>query len=312
MKTAQKYFLITLVCISFLTYGKLHAQLNKSLIKTLDSISEGDQRYRGKIVEDAAKEFGWESPQVREIWRKQELLDSEMLTRTEQVLNKYGYPGRTMVGTERKSIAFLVIQHASLEVREKYIDLLTRAANQGELLWSSLALMIDRNLTDRNQPQVYGSQMRQIGKSIQLFPIVDEPEVDKRRAEIGLPPLASYLKSFGIDYVLPTKAANLNPKALYVDFSATEKSPVELIGGQKKLYEQLKYPKQAMEKGISGKVVLELTIDATGKPKDISVAKSLGYGCDEEAIRVIKDARFTNSSGAEHTIRMSFTFPYVD
>jgi hypothetical protein len=34
----------------------------------------------------------------------------------------------------------------------------------------------------------------------------------------------------------------------------------------------------------------------------------VGYGCDEEAVRVVKTARFRNPTGAEQEIRMMVPF----
>jgi len=39
----------------------------------------------------------------------------------------------------------------------------------------------------------------------EFFPIVDEVNVNKRRASVGLPPLEEYAKYFGVEYVLPKK-----------------------------------------------------------------------------------------------------------
>jgi len=65
------------------------------------------------------------------------------------------------------------------------------------------------------------------------------------------------------------------------------------VGGMKafKKYvkENLVYPKKAEDTGISGKVKLGFTITENGKVKDIEVLRSLGYGCDEEAIRLLKN-----------------------
>lgn len=62
-------------------------------------------------------------------------------------------------------------------------------------------------------------------------------------------------------------------------------------GGQeafkKFIADNLKYPKEAVENKIEGTVVLKYAIDHLGKVSDIKVIKSLGYGCDEEAKRVI-------------------------
>lgn len=51
----------------------------------------------------------------------------------------------------------------------------------------------------------------------------------------------------------------------------------------------LKYPEEAIANNIQGRVNLRLTISATGKIDNIEVLKSLGAGCDEEAIRLIKE-----------------------
>jgi len=49
--------------------------------------------------------------------------------------------------------------------------------------------------------QIYGSQLRQNDKgALEFYPIDDEPNVDKRRQAVGLPPLAEYAKQFGLVY----------------------------------------------------------------------------------------------------------------
>lgn len=67
-------------------------------------------------------------------------------------------------------------------------------------------------------------------------------------------------------------------------------------GGQaafkKFIADNLKYPKEALEKKIEGTVVLKYSINHKGIVKDVKVIKSLGHGCDEEAVRVIKLLKF--------------------
>jgi TonB family protein len=55
------------------------------------------------------------------------------------------------------------------------------------------------------------------------------------------------------------------------------------------LKENLQYPEQAQIKEIEGTVTLELTISPSGKISNIDIKKGLGYGCDEEAIRLINE-----------------------
>lgn len=56
---------------------------------------------------------------------------------------------------------------------------------------------------------------------------------------------------------------------------------------QEYLKEELIYPEAAQENGIEGEVILSLTISKSGEILDIKIEKSLGYGCDEEALRLI-------------------------
>ena len=55
------------------------------------------------------------------------------------------------------------------------------------------------------------------------------------------------------------------------------------------LKRNLKYPFAARESNIEGNVVLELTINSFGSITNINVVESLGYGCDQEALRLVKD-----------------------
>ena|GEM_PF-1561359 len=55
------------------------------------------------------------------------------------------------------------------------------------------------------------------------------------------------------------------------------------------LQDSLAYPQQAIDNQVSGKVSLELIISETGQISNVVVKEGLGYGCDEEAIRLIKE-----------------------
>lgn len=50
--------------------------------------------------------------------------------------------------------------------------------------------------------------------------------------------------------------------------------------------QHLRYPAEAAAAGISGTVRLKITINSKGKVTDAKVIMSVGYGCDEEAVRV--------------------------
>lgn len=54
------------------------------------------------------------------------------------------------------------------------------------------------------------------------------------------------------------------------------------------LGESMKYPKDAREKDIQGKVFITFVVNEEGKITDAKVLRGIGGGCDEEALRVIK------------------------
>lgn len=72
---------------------------------------------------------------------------------------------------------------------------------------------------------------------------------------------------------------------------AVEQMP-EFPGGMnelsKFLSETLKYPNQAIQKGIHGVVVINFIVGKTGAISNIKVLRSIGGGCDEEAVRVVR------------------------
>ena len=51
---------------------------------------------------------------------------------------------------------------------------------------------------------------------------------------------------------------------------------------------KLKMPKKASNNNITGIVKLSFEVDENGKPKNVTVIKGLGFGCNEEAIRLIQ------------------------
>ncbi len=54
----------------------------------------------------------------------------------------------------------------------------------------------------------------------------------------------------------------------------------------------LQYPGEALKKQISGTVMLTAEIDHNGKVINVKINKGIGYGCDEEAERVVKKMQF--------------------
>ena len=76
------------------------------------------------------------------------------------------------------------------------------------------------------------------------------------------------------------------------------------------LSDNVNYPKEAKEKGFSGKVFVQFIIDEKGKVTNPSISKSVHPLLDAEAIRVVKDIpNWFPSMTRGNKVKVSYTVP---
>ena len=61
-----------------------------------------------------------------------------------------------------------------------------------------------------------------------------------------------------------------------------------MAGWNKYLSENLRYPPNAQRKGIEGTVIVAFVVNTDGTTTAIEILRSVGGGCDEEVIRIVK------------------------
>lgn len=93
-------------------------------------------------------------------------------------------------------------------------------------------------------------------------------------------------------------------------FVVVEQMPV-LIGGLKKLQEEISYPQLAKEAGIQGRVIVEFIIDEEGNVTNPRVIRGIGGGCDEEALRVVSKAKFIPGKQRGRPVKIKYALPVV-
>ena len=75
-------------------------------------------------------------------------------------------------------------------------------------------------------------------------------------------------------------------------FKIVEEMP-SFPGGEGKLMEyvskNIKYPQIARETGIQGRVFVNFVVEPDGSVSNVTVLRGIGGGCDEEAMRVVKN-----------------------
>lgn len=83
----------------------------------------------------------------------------------------------------------------------------------------------------------------------------------------------------------------------------------ELIGGMRHLQRKINYTLKARSQGIEGRVIVQFIINKQGEVEDPKTLNSLGYGLDEEAIRVVKSSKFKPGKIDSKPMRVKFTLP---
>ncbi len=93
-------------------------------------------------------------------------------------------------------------------------------------------------------------------------------------------------------------------------FVVVEQQP-ELIGGLKSLQSKISYPEKALENKIEGRVVLQFIVDKNGDVQNPKIIRGIGYGCDEEALRAVKEAKFHPGVQRGEPVDVQFSLPII-
>jgi TonB family protein len=91
-------------------------------------------------------------------------------------------------------------------------------------------------------------------------------------------------------------------------FWIVEEMP-ELVGGMAALQEAIEYPEMARRAGVEGRVHVEFVVDPDGNVRDARVVRGAGAGLDEEALRVVRAARFIPGRQRGQAVHVRMTLP---
>lgn len=168
----------------------------ESYIAILDTIFQTEQtpiRLRDSLM----KIFGVESEEAQiqqKIYEQNHSINEKKVL---AILDNYGWPEKALIGERGNMILANVLQHADLNVRLKYLPMMKVATKKNVLEARFLVRAEDRIATDQGGLQIYGGQMKYYPatKSFNVWPVFDPVNIDQRRAEIGLIPIAEHLKN---------------------------------------------------------------------------------------------------------------------
>ena len=180
------------------------AGLDKGLVAILDTIMKDDQGGRMQL-EEIDRKYGTHSQQKKDLWKTINEKDSIDLIKVKKILDRYGWIGPDLVGWEGNETIFLVIQHSDIKTQEKYLPMMREAVKNKKAQPASLALLEDRVLLGEGKKQIYGSQIgRDENGKYYVSDLEDPDNVDKRRSEVGLGPLATYVQHWDLKWDVET------------------------------------------------------------------------------------------------------------
>lgn len=215
----MRKFLLAVLLLLLPAGGSLFAQgaadgdpAYKGLRRELIRMTEEDQKHREEMYELMKKlsEPGGarEMNKYAALVKKQDAIDKKNRRKLDRIIERYGWPTKSMVGKDASEAAFLIVQHSDLAYLKRYFPLLKAAVARGEARPDHAAMMEDRILMNEGKKQIYGTglQTDDVTKGLKLWPIENEEEVDARRASVGLPPMAEFFKFMGLTYTPPKKS----------------------------------------------------------------------------------------------------------
>ncbi|KAA3636920.1 MAG: hypothetical protein DWQ02_07475 [Bacteroidetes bacterium] len=111
------------------------------------------------------------------------------------ILEQCGLPTKNEVGEEGINILFLLLRANSLDLTARFYPELKQSVKRGDLHGNILAETEDRFLIMHNKKQIYGTFVRPTGEgdTMEIYPVRDPENLDKRRAGIGMMPIREYV-----------------------------------------------------------------------------------------------------------------------
>ncbi|RYY35351.1 MAG: energy transducer TonB [Sphingobacteriaceae bacterium] len=99
---------------------------------------------------------------------------------------------------------------------------------------------------------------------------------------------ATFSSSFAQQTQKNAISATVADTSVYTNVDEFPEFPGGFEGLMQFIKTNLRYPKRAQSKGITGRVILGFVIEKDGTLSRFKIYKGIGYGCDEEVIRVFK------------------------
>ncbi|HEY2867693.1 MAG TPA: DUF6624 domain-containing protein [Pyrinomonadaceae bacterium] len=164
-------------------------QQNPALRDELLQMEKVDQDVRVKCANGTGDE------QVKCLAEISKTIDEPNTKRLEQIFDQIGFPNTAKVGKDGLQAFMTLLQHATTDgLRVRALKPITKAFKNKEMPPMAYANFVDRLRLHKGKKQLYGSGFEFKDGKMVLSPTEDLKNLEKRRAKIGLPPMAEAIK----------------------------------------------------------------------------------------------------------------------
>lgn len=105
---------------------------------------------------------------------------------------------------------------------------------------------------------------------------------------------------------MPTPPDTSNPPDAPNDFFVVVEEMPEPIGGIAAIQSKVQYPEMARRAGIEGRVTVQFIVNENGDVENAEVVRGIGGGCDEAALKVVREAKFKPGRQKGKPVRVRF------
>ncbi len=117
-----------------------------------------------------------------------------------------------------------------------------------------------------------------------------------------------------MDYVEEVQEEVIEEEA--IPFALVEEKPM-FQGGDANNFsrwvsQNLEYPELAKENGVSGRVMVQFTVNPDGSVSDVKVLRGVDSSLDAEAVRVIRNSpKWTPGKQRDRAVKVTYQFPVI-
>jgi hypothetical protein len=160
----------------------------------LDSMSEDPPAapsLRKELLDRMKRDQKVREHPVASAWEK---VDQENQTWLKTVVDEFGWPGKSLVGSDGANAAWLLVQHATHDrLFQKRCLSLMQTAPKGEVAQRDVAYLSDRVREGDKKRQRYGTQLREVDGKLVVNEVEDPAKLNRLREELGMMPIEIYL-----------------------------------------------------------------------------------------------------------------------